>query len=122
MSILPSQCRAARAIIEMDRAELARRAVVPRHLVADFENGSLTPSAKDLVAIRAALEAAAVVFVDERRRLRRQAAEDARSGIAPAARSDEKSSPRVKRASLGGIFRVYPRPRREVGPSRSSQP
>jgi hypothetical protein len=29
MSILPSQCRAARALIEMDRTELALRAVVP---------------------------------------------------------------------------------------------
>jgi transcriptional regulator with XRE-family HTH domain len=65
LSILPSQCRAARALIGMDQAELARRAVVPRHVVADFENGSLTPSANDLAAIRAALEAAAVIFVDE---------------------------------------------------------
>jgi transcriptional regulator with XRE-family HTH domain len=65
MSILPSQCRAARALIEMDQAELARRSVVPRHVVTDFENGSLTPSAKDLAAIRAALEAAGVIFVDE---------------------------------------------------------
>ena len=65
MSILPSQCRAARALIEMNQAELARRAVVPRHVIADFENGSLTPSANDLAAIRAALEAAGVIFVDE---------------------------------------------------------
>jgi hypothetical protein len=50
LSILPSQCRAARALIDMDQAELARRAVVPRHVVADFENGSLTPSANDLAA------------------------------------------------------------------------
>jgi transcriptional regulator with XRE-family HTH domain len=64
VSIRPSQCRAARALIEMDQAELARRAVVPRHIIADFENRSVTPSAKDLAAIRAALEAAGVVFVD----------------------------------------------------------
>ena len=30
MSILPSQCRAARGIVDMDQAELARRADVPR--------------------------------------------------------------------------------------------
>jgi transcriptional regulator with XRE-family HTH domain len=64
VSLLPSQCRAARALIEMDQAELARRAVVPRHVVTDFENRSLNPSAKDLAAIRAALEAAGVILVD----------------------------------------------------------
>jgi hypothetical protein len=63
--ILPSQCRAARALIEMDQAELALRAVVPHHVLVDFENGALTPSAKNLAAIRAALEAAGVIFVDE---------------------------------------------------------
>ena len=65
MSILPSQCRAARALLEMDQAELARRAVVTRHIITDFENGSVAPSAKNLAAIRAALEAVGVIFIDE---------------------------------------------------------
>jgi hypothetical protein len=46
-------------------AELVRWAVVPHHVVADFENGSSTPPARDLAAIRAVLEAAGVIFVDE---------------------------------------------------------
>ena len=47
LSILPSQCRAARALIDMNQADLARRAVVPRHIIGDFEkNGSVTPSAR----------------------------------------------------------------------------
>jgi hypothetical protein len=49
----------------LDQAELARRAVVPRHIVAEFENGSLTPSANEPAAIRAALEAASVIVIDE---------------------------------------------------------
>ena len=65
MLILPSQCRAARALIEMDQAELTRWAAVPLRVIAGFENGSLTPSANNLVAIRAALEAASVIFIDE---------------------------------------------------------
>jgi predicted transcriptional regulator len=65
MSILPSQCRAARALIEMAQAGLARRAVVPCHVIADLENGSTTPSATNLAAIRTALEAAGVIFIDE---------------------------------------------------------
>src|SRR5208282_1285709 len=65
MSILPSQCRAARALLDMDHAELARRAVVPRDAIADFEIGSRTPLPDSLAAIRAALEAAGVIFIDE---------------------------------------------------------
>jgi transcriptional regulator with XRE-family HTH domain len=64
-SISPAQCRAARALMEMDQAELARRAVVSRDTIADFENGSRTPAADGLDAIRAALEAAGVIFIDE---------------------------------------------------------
>jgi predicted transcriptional regulator len=65
MSILPSQCRAARAVLDMDHAELARRAVVSRDIIADFENGGRTPLASNLAAIRAALETSGVIFVDE---------------------------------------------------------
>ena len=33
--------------IDMNQADLARRAVVPRHIIGDFEkNGSVTPSAR----------------------------------------------------------------------------
>ena len=65
MSILPSQCRAARALVDMDQAELARRAVVSRDAIVDFENGGRAPLAKSLAAIRAALEATGVIFIDE---------------------------------------------------------
>ena len=60
MSILPAQCRAARALIDMSQATLARRAVVPRDAIVDFENGSRTLTADNFAAIRAALEAAGV--------------------------------------------------------------
>jgi transcriptional regulator with XRE-family HTH domain len=65
MSILSAQCRAARALIDMSQATLARRAVVPHDAIADFENGSRTLSLDNLAAIRAALEAAGVIFIDE---------------------------------------------------------
>jgi transcriptional regulator with XRE-family HTH domain len=65
MPILPSQCRAARALIDMSQATLARRAVVSRDAIVDFENGSRTPSPDSLAAIRAGLEAAGVIFIDE---------------------------------------------------------
>jgi hypothetical protein len=34
-------------------------------MIVDFENGSRTPITRDLVAIRAALEEAGVIFIDE---------------------------------------------------------
>ena len=43
MSISPAQSRAARALIEMDQADLARVAVVHRDVVMEFENGGRMP-------------------------------------------------------------------------------
>jgi transcriptional regulator with XRE-family HTH domain len=65
MSITPAQCRAARALLEMSAAALARRAVVTRDVIADFEGGIRTPSPSNIAAIRAALEASGVIFIDE---------------------------------------------------------
>jgi predicted transcriptional regulator len=62
--ITPAQCRAARALVDMEQAELARRAVVSRNVIIDFEGGSRTPMANNLSAIRSALEAAGVEFTD----------------------------------------------------------
>ena len=44
---------------------MACRAIVSRDMIVDFENGSRTPITRDLVAIRAALEEAGVIFIDE---------------------------------------------------------
>jgi hypothetical protein len=51
----------------MIQAVLERRAVVSRHVVADFENGSSVPSATNLAVIGAALEAAGVIFIEHAR-------------------------------------------------------
>jgi len=65
MSILPAQCRAARALIDLDQAALAIAANVSRNTIVDFEKGKRTPNPNNLIAIRAALEARGVVFVAE---------------------------------------------------------
>ena len=52
----PGQCRAARALIAISQADLARAAVVPVASVADFETGVLALQPADLEAIRGALE------------------------------------------------------------------
>lgn len=65
MPISPAQCRAARALIEMDQAKLAEAANVSRNTVVDFEKGRRTPNTNNLLALQAALEAAGVIFVAE---------------------------------------------------------
>ena len=63
----PAQCRAARGLIHMSQAALARAAVVDRSTVLDFESGARTLQQASRVAIKRALEAAGVEFTDGRR-------------------------------------------------------
>ncbi|MBX4989573.1 helix-turn-helix domain-containing protein [Rhizobium lentis] len=63
MSISPSQCRAARALVDLDQNGLAERASVSRGVVIDFEKGRRTPGTNNLAAIKAALEAAGITFL-----------------------------------------------------------
>ena len=64
-TFLPAQCRAARALIEMDQAALAEKAGISRNVVVDFENGRRTPMYNNLAAIRHTLETAGVVLIGE---------------------------------------------------------
>ncbi|MFG1298113.1 helix-turn-helix transcriptional regulator [Xanthobacter variabilis] len=63
--VSPAQCRAARALVDMDQATLAAAASVSRNTIVDFEKGRRVPTTNNLAAIRAALEAAGVIFVAE---------------------------------------------------------
>ena len=65
MPILPAQCRAGRALVEMDQATLAEAANLSRNTVVDFEKGRRTPNSNNLIALQAALEAAGVIFLAE---------------------------------------------------------
>ncbi|WP_082766046.1 helix-turn-helix domain-containing protein [Paramesorhizobium deserti] len=63
MSITPSQCRAARSLINLDQNDLAKAASVSRGVIIDFEKERRTPGKNNLAAIRAALESAGVIFL-----------------------------------------------------------
>jgi transcriptional regulator with XRE-family HTH domain len=63
--ITAGQSRAARALVGLSQGELAERARVARQTVVDFERGARTPYPNNLSALRAALEAAGVEFIDE---------------------------------------------------------
>ena len=64
-ALTPAQCRGARAILSWSQSGLAEQARVARQTVVDFERGARTPYPNNLAAIRAALEAAGVEFIEE---------------------------------------------------------
>ena len=61
----PAQCRAARALLALPRPELAKSAIVPVPMIADYEAGVLQLRPEDLGAVQAALETAGVEFIDD---------------------------------------------------------
>jgi DNA-binding XRE family transcriptional regulator len=64
-TVTPAQCKGARAMLDMSRADLAERASIAERTVIDFERGARQPLGNNLAAIRAALEKAGVEFIAE---------------------------------------------------------
>ncbi|PJK29958.1 helix-turn-helix domain-containing protein [Minwuia thermotolerans] len=64
MSIDAAQCRAARALLNWSRNQLATDAEVAVRTIVDFERGARQPIRSTLSAIRRALEDAGVEFID----------------------------------------------------------
>lgn len=61
----PAQCRAARALLNMEQSELSKVSGIARATVIDFEKGERSPRVATVEAIRTALEAAGVEFIPE---------------------------------------------------------
>lgn len=103
MPISSSQCRAARALIEMDQAALAAASNVSRNTIVAFEKAQRVPNPNNLNAIRAALEAAGVEFIAENGggagvRLRRRSGPSFAEFLASAAITDDPSGDFIKDA------------------------
>jgi ribosome-binding protein aMBF1 (putative translation factor) len=60
----PEQCRAARGWLDWSQDDLASAANVSLSTVRDFEKGRRVPIANNLAAMKAALEAKGIEFVE----------------------------------------------------------
>lgn len=65
MLLTSSQCRAARALIDWSREDLAAAANVAVRTISDFESERRAPINATMAAIKRAMEGAGVIFVDE---------------------------------------------------------
>lgn len=65
MLISPAICRAARALVDWKQPELASAAGLGLSTIVDFEKERRTVSEDAVTAIRTALEAAGVQFVEQ---------------------------------------------------------
>ena len=65
----PEQSRAARGWLDWGQAELASAASVSLSTVRDYEKGRRTPIPTTLAAMKAALEAQGIAFLDDAERL-----------------------------------------------------
>jgi transcriptional regulator with XRE-family HTH domain len=63
--ITPSQCRAARALIDWSQQRLSEAANVGNATIRNFEGGKSSPTRATLDVLRRALEAAGVEFIAE---------------------------------------------------------
>jgi DNA-binding transcriptional regulator YiaG len=61
----PSQCRSARALLDMTQPELARAAYLGLSTVVDFERMRREVSGEAIAALRRALERKGIMFIDE---------------------------------------------------------
>jgi DNA-binding transcriptional regulator YiaG len=61
----PEQCRAARGWLDWSQTDLATAAHVSLSTVRDFEKGRRVPIGNNLTAMKAALEAQGIAFVDD---------------------------------------------------------
>ena len=61
----PEQCSAARGLVDWSQADLGSRSNLSESTVRDFEKGRRIPGPNNLAAMRAALETAGVIFIEE---------------------------------------------------------
>ncbi|HYZ43141.1 MAG TPA: helix-turn-helix transcriptional regulator [Stellaceae bacterium] len=79
--IIADQIRAARALLQLDQTDLARRAHVSLATLRRSENGAARVSEQAISAIQRALESAGVEFIDNGVRRRRRRTPEEREAL-----------------------------------------
>jgi transcriptional regulator with XRE-family HTH domain len=64
-AISPAQVRAGRALLDWSRDQLVEASGVPKRTLVRLEQSETTPHSRTLAAIRTALEAAGVEFIEQ---------------------------------------------------------
>ena len=64
MTLIPAQCRAARALLNWSQEELVARSKISKKTIADFERGATTPRSQTLAQITAAFQIAGIEFLN----------------------------------------------------------
>lgn len=65
MLISPSQCKAARGLVNLSQGDLAQLSNLGLSTIVDFERGRRRVSEEAVLAIRLALDGAGVAFLDK---------------------------------------------------------
>lgn len=65
MTLKPEQSRAARGLLDWSQSFLAEKSNLGESTIRDFEKGRRVPTVNNLAAIKAALEGAGIIFLDE---------------------------------------------------------
>jgi transcriptional regulator with XRE-family HTH domain len=63
-ALTPAQCRAARALLDMQQRELAAKSKVSKKTIADFERGLRSPYPRTLEDLRRTFEEVGIQFLD----------------------------------------------------------
>jgi transcriptional regulator with XRE-family HTH domain len=63
--LTPTECRAARALLDWSQDDLALKSGVSKRAITNFEKGHTTPIRANLAAIKGALEIGGVEFLED---------------------------------------------------------
>lgn len=65
MSISPALSRAARALLNLDVADMVKKSGVPKAIISEFEKGVKTPQRQDIAALKLAFEESGIIFLHD---------------------------------------------------------
>ena len=63
MSLSPALSRAARALLDLDIADMVKKSGVPKAMISEIEKGGKVPQRQDVAALRLVFEESGIVFL-----------------------------------------------------------